>query len=343
MQPTSWIELNMYGNFSGFVKSAFLLLLVTAGSCNKNQIVARSGSDDLYKNFRVIGYLPLRENPVADVNTIDFSKITHLNLAFINPDSLGTLQKTENLKAIAAIAHAKNVKVMASIGGGSGPVFYHALLMPDKQPKLVAEIVKLCVDHGLDGIDVDLEGDLIDANYEDFVINLAAALRQNGKMITAAIATAYKDDFTDKALAQFDFVNIMSYDQTGPWNLSKPGPHAPFEMAEQDVDYWNRTRGIAKEKLSVGVPFYGYGFGGKAPESMSFKNILAQFPGSESKDQLEVSGGMLYYNGVPTIKRKTELALEKAGGVMIWQLLQDASDQNSLLGTIDSVIQSKKK
>ena len=321
------------------VKVIVIMLVVAVRGYNSTH--AQPHTSD--KTFRVIGYLPIGQDLLAGANAIDYGKITHLNIAFINPDSLGILRKTENLKAVAAIAHAQNVKIMASIGGGSAPAHYHQLLIGDKQAKLISDLVDLAVNSDLDGIDVDLEGGLIDGNYENFVINLAKALRQKNKLITAAIATVYKESFTDKALVQFDFVNIMSYDRTGPWNLSKPGPHAPYEMAVEDLDYWNKTRGISKEKLSLGVPFYGYGFGGQAPESMSFKNIILKYPGSENQDQLETSGGILYYNGIATIKNKTVLALEKSGGMMIWQLLQDPSGPMSLLTAIDSVIKAKIK
>lgn len=199
----------------------------------------------------------------------------------------------------------------------------------------------MAVNNNLDGIDVDLEGGLIDTNYENFVIDLSSALKQKNKMITAAIATVYKDQFTDKALAHFDFINIMSYDKTGPWNPSRTGPHAPYEMAVEDLEYWTKTRGIAKEKLSLGVPFYGYGFGGTAPESISWKNLLIQYPNAAQADEKSVNDGMIYYNGIPTIRKKTSLALEKAGGIMIWQLLQDTTGSQSLLNNIDEVIKSK--
>ncbi|WP_159468880.1 glycosyl hydrolase family 18 protein [Dyadobacter sp. 3J3] len=325
------------------IKYQFIFVLVglifTHSACSKKAITGDSSKS----SFRVIGYLPGRENLVQSANTIDYSKITHLNIAFINPDSAGNLQGIENLKAVAAIAHRNNVKIMASIGGGGAPKYYPAFLIGNKKTKLINDLVKLAVDSDLDGIDVDLEGALIDANYENFVIDLAAQLRLKNKMITAAIATVYKDQFTDKALAQFDFVNIMSYDKTGPWNLTKPGPHAPYDMAVEDVDYWNKTRGIAKEKLSLGVPFYGYGFGGTAPESISWKNLLLQYPGGIQTDEFNVNGGIIYYNGIPTIRKKTVLALEKTGGIMIWQLLQDDKGPQSLLGNIQEVIQSKGK
>jgi len=42
----------------------------------------------------------------------------------------------------------------------------------------------------------------------------------------------------------------------------------------------------------------------------------------------------MYYNGIATIKRKTDLAKEKASGIMIWQLSGDALADKSLLKVI---------
>ncbi len=33
-------------------------------------------------------------------------------------------------------------------------------------------------------------------------------------------------------------------------------------MAVSDFNYFNQARGVAAEKLLIGLPFYGYGFGG---------------------------------------------------------------------------------
>ncbi|NIJ51710.1 glycosyl hydrolase family 18 protein [Dyadobacter arcticus] len=320
--------------------SVFMVILAFNTSCSKKSVtVFKNGDTD--NRFKVIGYLPNRTDLLVSAKQIDFAKITHLYIAFINPDSLGNLTRTAGLKEVAALAYSKNVKIMASIGGGGAPKYYPSFLIGEKKTKLINDLVNLAVDNNLDGIDVDLEGELIDANYERFVIDFAAALKQKNKLITAAIATVYKSQFTDKALAQFAFVNIMSYDRTGPWRPDRPGPHAPYSMAEEDLQYWLETRKIPKEKLTLGVPFYGYGFGGTAPESISYKNILRQFPDSVYQDQMHLNSGMVHYNGLPTIRKKTELAKRKVSGVMIWQLLQDSTGVKSLLGEIDGVVKGR--
>jgi len=329
--------------FKDLLKQRFILLIlfttIIAGCSKKSVNVSRNTTGDT--SFKVIGYLPNRMDLLAAADLVDFQKITHLYIAFVNPDSLGNLTGTANLKAVAALAHSKNVKILVSIGGGGAPKYYPSFLSGEKKIKLTQDLVNLAVENKLDGIDVDLEGELIDANYENFVIDLAAVLKKNNKLITAAIATVYKNQFTDKALAQFDFVNIMSYDRTGPWRPEQPGPHAPYSMAEEDLQYWLETRKMSKEKLTLGLPFYGYGFGDNAPESISYKNILREYPDSINQDQMHLNGGMVYYNGLPTMRNKTELAKEKVSGVMIWQLLQDSTGAKSLLGEIDAVVKRK--
>jgi len=245
------------------------------------------------------------------------------------------------LDQVVAAAHAKNVKVLVSIGGGSAPAYYSSLLADSMRTTVINNIVQFMTDNQFDGVDVDLEGALIDNNYEAFITGLSTALKPKSKLLTAAIATAYQSQYSDKALALMDFVNVMSYDKTGPWNPSNPGQHSPYDMAVSDLSYWNGTRGIPKAKLNLGVPFYGYGFGTNAPSSISFGDIVTQYPGAENTDQVTVNGGgIIYYNGVPTIESKTTLALNNAGGIMIWQLMQDAGGSKSLLNAINVTINS---
>ncbi|MCR8556702.1 hypothetical protein KXD93_03575 [Mucilaginibacter sp. BJC16-A38] len=317
-----------------------ILLITLVTGCNKGSAKV-DGPVATKKNtdFRVVGYLPTYSLADGTGAAFDFSTITHLNIAFINPDGNGVFTIPSGLSDVVNAAHAKKVKVLVSIGGGSAPAYYTSLLGDAMRSDFVNKLVKLVTDNNLDGVDVDLEGERIDNNYEAFVTQLSSALKPKSKLLTSAIATAYKSQYTDNALAKYDFVNIMSYDKTGPWNPANPGQHSPYDMAVSDLDYWTNTRGIAKEKISLGLPFYGYGFGTGAPSDISFHDLVIQYPGSENSDQVTVTGGgIIYYNGTSTIKNKTTLALKSAGGVMVWQLMQDATGSKSLLTTINATI-----
>ncbi len=293
-------------------------------------------------HFKIIGYYSLRSAMMNDLVNVPFKKLTHINLWFLNPDSTGNFtQDLSALKPFIGAAHTNHVKVLASIGGGSAHPYYHALLKEGKRPMFIDSLVSLVVRYNLDGIDVDLEGSDIDENYENFVVELAGELKSRKKMITAAIAIYYKDALSDKALAQYDFVNIMSYDRTGPWKPDKPGPHSTYANAVEDLEYFGTVRNIPKEKMALGVPFYGYGFGPELTSpaiSMDYRQIITDFPEAEFLDEFNMPAGkILYYNGINTIKRKTALAKEKASGIMIWQLQGDASGAHSLLQAINEV------
>ncbi|HEY1009582.1 MAG: glycosyl hydrolase family 18 protein [Daejeonella sp.] len=294
------------------------------------------------KQFRVVGYYSLRSAMNADLKTVPFDKLTHVNLSFLNPDTSGNFtQDLSPLVPFVKAAHARGVKVLPSIAGGGRHEYYHKLLRDDRRSKFVSDLVDIAVRYDFDGIDVDIEGKDIDENYEAFVIELKKALKAKKKLTTSAIAVFYKDQLSDRALKQYDFVNLMSYDHTGPWTPSKPGPHSTYDHAVADLNYFRVDRKIPKKKIVLGVGFYGYGFGPdltSKPSSMNYGQIVKNFPGSENSDQVTMPGGQtMYYNGIETMKKKVQLAKEKASGIMIWQILGDAPGDQSLLKLINEV------
>lgn len=297
--------------------------------------------------FRIVGYYSLKAAATADTATVPFDKLTHVNLYFLNPDTVGNFnQDLSTVSAFITAAHHHNVKVLPSIAGGGRHDYYHNLLKDENRKKFVNDLLQIVLKNDFDGIDVDIEGNDIDSNYEKLAVELRAAFKPKKKLVTSAIAIFYKDVLTDRALAQYDFMNIMSYDHTGPWTPSKPGPHSTFEQAVADLDYFSTVRKIPKNKMVLGVGFYGYGFGPTITSpatSMNYRDIVAKFPGSQNLDQLSLpDSSILYYNGIPTIKNKTALARQKASGIMIWQLLGDTPGENSLLQVINDEAFKKK-
>jgi chitinase len=320
------------------LKLKMLCLLVLLLSCGKSTVNAEAPDegDPPKKDFFVIGYMFADANLLTASAKIDFNKITHLNIAFINPDATGKFIAPTGLQELVNKAHDKKVKVIAAIGGGSPPEHLKALLPPGNRKVLIDNLMSLVNTYQLDGVDVDLEGDFINEYYEGFVVEMSAALKKEKKMMTAAVATWNSAAYSNKAIALFDLINIMSYDQTGPWRKENPGPHSTYEAAEMDFKHWNINRGIPVSKLILGLPFYGYGFGSDIMESISYGDLVKNYPGSAEVDLWELPGkGIFYYNGMPTIRKKVAFSLKNnAGGVMIWQLLGDAEGANSLLTAI---------
>jgi chitinase len=298
-------------------------------------VKARNDKSD----FKIVGYYSFH-SVMKGFHKFPFKLVTHVNLFFVNPDSLGNFtQDFSALMPFISKAHKKNVKVLFSIGGGSEHPFYHKLLLDENRATLVEKLVSIAIKFNFDGIDVDLEGRDIDKNYESFVVELAGSLKSHQKLTTSAVAIYYKDQISDRVLAQYDFVNIMVYDRTGPWRPENPGQHSSYANAVDDLEYFGKERNMPAGKMVLGVPFYGYAFGPELTspaKSMNYGQIVSSFHGSELRDEWKMEGGYtMYYNGIPTIKMKTELAKEKASGIMIWQLGGDARGSKSLLKVIN--------
>ena len=316
----------------------WILFLLTLGilACKTHKLIpARPASPMAFKapaNFRVVGYLLSGEISNGTAASFDLSRLNYLNIFFNSEDAHHKLRRLPHLDSTIAAAHKLHVTVLASIANGTNL----SLLSDTNRADFIDSLVKSVEELHLDGIDVDLEGKSINIDYEGFVDDLSAALKLKGKLLTAAIATWESEGLTDKALSCFDFLNIMSYDATGPWRPNEPGPHSPYSMAVSDLDYWTNKRGISKTKLNLGLPFYGYCFAPNIKHEFHYSEIVQTCPGSENSDTVSVSpGSIVYYNGILTIKMKTAFAMQNAGGVMIWELLQDATDERSLLTAID--------
>src|ERR1700744_4720105 len=97
-------------------KSFFLCLLLT-GCFSRNEAKAHPLTDTVKEGFRVVGYLPLGID-LSRTGMPDLGKITHLNIAFLTPDSAGVFAVDEEVRTLTAAAHAKGVAVLLSIGGG---------------------------------------------------------------------------------------------------------------------------------------------------------------------------------------------------------------------------------
>ena len=315
-------------------KRLLFLCIVILVSCSKDD----SFEEEIMtvdKSARVVGYLPSYR---FDSNEkIDYCKLTHLNLAFANPGSNGKLIINDfSGVVVRARNENNNIKIYISIGGGyltdeQASIWSNSIDIKDNRPIIINEIVSFVVDNSLDGVDVDLEWQYVTSGYSDFVIELKSALSAKGKSMTAALPGTTKfDNITEEALQTFDFINIMAYDFTGPWNPTASGQHSSYNNAVESINFWKNT-GVSQSKLTLGVPFYGYDFSNSSNvTSFTFGQMVSTNNSYSEIDNVD----MKFYNGRPTIKSKVKLASEQVSGIMIWELGQDSFSDYSLLKTI---------
>lgn len=301
----------------------------------------------------VIGYVPAFKGMGPIMAKADLSQYTHVNLSFVNPDPTGAValdghmtcmpdaggaQVTgEALQTAVNLAHAKGVKVLVSLGGGVIPQCsgdWRVMLEPQNRDIVVADLIKLVDDYGLDGLDVDIEGALLTeidkaGNYTPFISALSEVLKARGKLLTCATASYKGGMIPISSIPYFDLVNVMAYDAIGPSWGTAGDEHSPLAQAKRDMDLW-RARGVPKDKLVLGVPFYGYGFGDYRDGYGGMRDLIARYGEDILKADVigKRCGGCSYitYNGLETLEKKAKLAADKGAGIMVWEISQDTDD-----------------
>jgi GH18 family chitinase len=288
------------------------------------------------QEFKTVGYLPTYRFGL--VNKMELEKLTHLNISFANPDQNGILQ-TSGVDISDAVyeGHQAGVEVFIAIAGGAASLADWAKwITPNNRPKFISGIIEYVKSHELQGVDVDIEWGVVNDDYSGFVLELKDSLVNNNLLMSAALPAIYRyPEITAEALASFDWVNIMAYDLTGPWQPDNMGPHSPYSFALSSIDYWSKE-GLEKKRMTLGVPFYGWDFTDRNKvKSATFANLVKLDPANAYKDRV----GDIFYNGIPTITKKTLLALNEVSGVMIWEIGQDNFGDHSLLRHIDELIE----
>jgi len=304
----------------------------------------------------VVGYIAAFKGLDREIEQVDFRNYTQIDLAFVNPtpagdvlgaDGLacspaggGAMVSDAQLRQLVASAHQAGTKVVASLGGAVIPPCggdWTQLAAPDLRPKVVSSLMEMVDKYQLDGIDVDLEGELmvkIDqaGNYTPLIAALAEQLHARSKVLTAATGSYPGGMIPDSSLPYFDLIGVMSYDQVGPTWGTPGAEHSSYEQAEKDLALWI-GKGVPASKIALGVPFYGRGFG-TYREGWSLKDISDSFGDGQLKSDVvgERTGGTGYitYNGLPTLERKAELAGAWGAGVMVWEIGQDLPDGKAI-------------
>ncbi len=316
-------------------KSLIMIQLMMLFSCNlKDKKPYSIGPDTYVENteFKIVGYLS--GGGFDKIDNLELNRLTHLNLAFANPNKNGELIFSRNvdIKKVVEKGHAAGVKVFISLAGGGKPdtSIWNSQLQPEHRPTFVKHILDYVDENNLDGVDVDIEGNLlpyIGDSYTPFVLELKDALHAKGKGITSALgATWLHESVSQESIEAYDFINVMVYDKTGPWRPQDVGAHAPISYAEEAIEFWINEKRIPSERIVLGMPFYGWDFSHPA-RSKTYRQIVKDNPKHAYVDQMD----SLFYNGIHTIVHKTQLAKDKLGGVMFWEISQDTVHELSLL------------
>ncbi len=243
-------------------------------------------------NKVIIGYVPGYMG-VIDAKAIDAKKLTHINYAFVDvKDSMTWLTNeatdTVNFRNLVALKKSNpDLKVLISIGGwGWSNYFSDAVLTHSSREKFAKTGVEIVKKFDLDGIDIDWEypnqhGEDNVYRPEDkqnYTLMFKAirkeldALSQQTKK-TYLISTAVGGDKSyientemNKVGKIVDYVNLMTYDyftqndSSGHHtNLYPPNDYEKDHSAQKTFDIY-LDAGVPREKLVMGIAFYGRGW-----------------------------------------------------------------------------------
>ena len=190
-----------------------------------------------------------------------------------------------------------HLKTLISVGGWTlSGLFSDAALTEQGRTTFANSCVSFIRQYGFDGIDIDWEypcGGGLETNIarpedkQNFTLLLAkvrekidAASKEDGKeyLLTVAVGAGL-DKIANTEVGAYhqyvDWINVMSYDFFGAWDLSQTGHHAGFAWnpaagkSFTQKHYNMRTAldaflaaGVPSEKIVPGLAFYGHAWKG---------------------------------------------------------------------------------
>jgi chitinase len=306
---------------------------------------------------QVVGFYPGWDKESLPVSEIQWDKLTRIVCAFAIPNADGTMSTSylELTHELVDSAHAHGVEVYFSIGGGDGSTHFPAMATNEvSRNRFIKEVKQYLFENCLDGVDIDWEywsgyaNDAVIPAESNAFVTLMKMLKAElspfhlGISIDVGATDWSGKYFFDEVPTYTDYVMVMGYDFSGTW--SAPGPHSAFADAigygntssSTGLAYWVNYRGWPKEKILLGVPFYGKNFDSDGGAYISYVSILMLYPDAYLHDQ----EGNIYYDGISTMKAKTQyVADNNFAGIMIWELTLDSKvDSLSLLNAINTVL-----
>lgn len=337
---------------------------------------------------QVVVYTLLERYPKnkEELLAFDASAITHINIAFgvIRDGQVAAQDPARDLGpggAFAALRELRrrhpHLKLLYSLGGWGATGFSEAAASPESRARFIASALDFMKREELDGLDLDWEYPAFPGtggrpedkdNYSALVQGLrqafdGAAPSVGKRWLLTAATPAGPDQFDcydwAKVHPHMDFINLMTYDYHGAWD-GFTGFNAPINAVRADghgrpsfsirhtlAQYLKA--GVPKEKLHLGVPFYGRCYrikeglapgagqaSGDAPGAEPlFRNLDQECPAPDwvkgwDAEALEptlwnpATRVWINYDDEASIRLKAALAVaQELGGVMVWELGQD--------------------
>ena len=221
-------------------------------------------------NFYIstLGYYALRSPELDQALVNNFAPYaTFISLFEYHFSSNGSLNDMDDTAAIQA-AWSRRVNPLATITnltptGFSTEMSHQVLNNPTTRNALIENIYSLVSTRGYAGVNIDFERVAAEDRdiFSGFLRRLKERLQPEGYWMTIAVPAKTSDDipwllgYDYGAIGSVvDLMFIMAYD----WHhgTSEAGPVAPITEVRRTIDY--ALRYVRRDKILIGVPFYGY-------------------------------------------------------------------------------------
>ncbi len=327
--------------------SAILALLVSA-------IVLLP--EALFAKGAVIGYA---SGDGDEVTNEQLNRLTHVMAVDLYPDAQGYLysqtiwrgpsqneiqrwnpnQVNDWLSSLVERAHDRGVKVSIVISHNKNFNYISTATQAGNRTNFVNQIVSFVTQYKLDGVDLDWEGTLTAAHWEQYVA-LLNELKREFPCKRISIALGMKPSSSrflnqvsipKNILAAADAIHLMTYDGEN-WPT-----HSYADSAKNVINAWANLNPSLKERLHIGCAFYGYTSGGNGNPLVEPKVPYTRYSGGGNYNPGDTPGT------TGSAAAKVNYCYDNGyGGVMIWELGYDANITttptllNAIWGTTDA-------
>jgi spore germination protein YaaH len=210
--------------------------------------------------------------------------------------------------------------------------------------KVIEELVEIIKNYELAGFNIDFEyiSPTNRSYLNNFIYNLADAIRDLGALVTISVPAKIKEDFSSNWTGAFDYetlgnhvdqMMIMGYDYH--WRGGVPGPIAPIYWLEDVIEY--ALTKVSKEKIILGLPTYGYDWevgSNNLAQALSYTGVkqrLDKYDGEYSWDEDSSTPYFKYqsigeehvvwFEDLTSLEEKLKLVKKyDLGGVVFWRL-----------------------
>ena len=318
---------------------------------------------------RVVGYYPHWVVDNLSVDEVNLNVVTHVVHSFAWPNEDGSISSYDGMFGtdFGNVIHSQGRKFLLSLGGWGNHMGFEAIVGNQNLRELfIYNLTSLLLTNDYDGVDLDWEFPDSQADKENLNLlvfemdSIFNTINPNWIISMAIPVSNWWGQWHDFEFLvnHVDFFNAMTYGTHGNWS-SHSGHLAPLYSSPSgdpdgschtNMDYLSNLRGIPKDKINMGMPFWG--------AQWESSNINEPFTGNIVDimyyDIVELIGNgwsynwdndalcpylikndstrIITYENQQSIGEKCQYVSEnEIGGVMIWALSYDKTENGQEL------------